>query len=442
MKKFKNFFKNYKRIIYASIILVCSCLGMTFAYMYGASDPKVYQYSSLVSADLRAKKENLDFLHGYVDFTTDIKGADQYKNNIALQQKTIHRHRYFNTYLLSTRKSEILDYETRISFVGSEKSIDLGNSCLGMVRNYWDYQYMESIGLPLIYVNENESKNNIGTRNSDVSFGCYISSTQAYEMAVGLNLINDGEEDLERIGNAFNTILDKPDEFYLTLKSIYREPTFTVNNIYIDSPKFFGLLNSNQKSISFEEYCDYYSHFGKYNKNLVFTHADHIFSDSCRLYFDIVESTSNIDIFINNILGKEYAFEESKIVLKTGYDAVDSTSDLINDAYLKNSKSKIVYFIFSFVFFEFMLLFAHTNYMSLRDKKRYTWIYKLFLPALPFICLWTFLSIFMTFSNNKASLFFVFNYYGNIIIVIFLLMICLFGYIFRLLGDDDEKLYL
>lgn len=439
MKNFRNFFHNYINIVFAVIILICTSMGMLFGYLYGASDSKVSQYSSIMSTDLRAKKEDLNFLHGYVDYTTNMKAIDKYKNNLSLQQKTIYKYRYFNSYLLSTKNKQVVDFHT--NFVDNGNETTLENTHLAMVRNYWDASYMESIGIPLFYINEKNEKNNISSKNKDIDFGCYISSSHAYNIAARIGLLNDGETDESKIKTAFFKLINSPDSYYLRLNSVKGENTFTINNIYIDTPFFMKLLTKDQQYISDHNFGNYCYHFAKYNRNTIFTHAQDLFSDESFVYFDIIESTSNISLFLENVVGKDYLTNSMKIQLDTGFESVDSLSEVINKAYSKTSKGNLAYILLSFLFFE-LVIFVQSSYISLRNTKRYSWIFKLLLPSMPFICLWLFLSLMMLFTNNTASLFFIFNYMGNIVTILFLLVITIFSIVLKLLGDDDEKLFI
>ena len=441
MGALNTFYQKHKKPIITTLVLLCSILGITFSYLYGATNPDSAKYANLMALDYEAKQQSINFLRGYVKLDDKLDGKDKYQKNIEMQYKTIYKYSYYNSFLLSSStKGEPASYTPTINkYSDGSDLFTIDISRLAMVRNYWDLSYMESIGLPLFRYPVKREHNDIMAKKPDINFGCYISSTQAYDIAIEMGLIEDGEKDEQLIIDAFNTIIDPDNDIYLTLSWSHIVSTFTINNIYVNSKKFLFLLDDSQKTGSFKKYGDYYQAFGYWDRNVIFTHAPNVFSFNSLLYFDIRNRYNNISLFINNVLDKNYAKEGSTIHFYTQSKDLVELSKNIDKAYLATGKGNLIYLLVAIVFFELLLL-SQTSMVSLKGKRRSFSIIKFLMPAIPFLLLWLVVSIMMLLPSQLVFAYFTFNYIGNSVSLIFLAVVILSGFIWNAFGEDDEKI--
>lgn len=404
------------------------------------SSPDVVRYANLMAVDYELKQQSINFIHGYLELDSKYSEAEQYTKNIEYQYKTIYRQNCYNSYLLSTSNGEPIKYNSAIhSYPNGPVLAESENYQVAMVRNYWDYLTMESIGLPLFYINEEATKNNIKPNKQDIDFGCYLSTTQAYDYSIKLGLLTKGEKDHQKIKDAFNTLISKTNNYYLELTSGSDKYTFTINNVYIDSEDFIFFLNSEQLHKTNKQQGEYFKSFTYWNKSTIFTHARDIMVKGSKLYFDIRGSYNNINLFINNVLGKNYAKEDSNIFFQTQSGVLTKYSNNVNEAYRKDGKSKLSLLLFSIISFE-LLFFSEIYLVSTKSKNKFISILKHLLPTFTFIFLWIVISIFLLGSSNILFSYLTFNYLGNTIIIVFLAITVLSGFIWKAFGDEDEKI--
>lgn len=442
MKRIKDFYAKHKTGSLMGLVLLFSCLGILFSYLYGISNSDVSRYANLMALDYEAKQQDINFIHGYLELDSSLSGEEKYNKNIAIQYKTIFKQRLYNSYLLSCTSNGVIQYTSElINYSDKTVITPLDDFNLARVRNYWDYKYMESIGLPLFYVNEGTSKNNISSKKSGVSYGCYISATQAFNIAVKLNLINEDESDITKIADAFKIIIALDSNYYLSLKVSDWEPTFTINNIYINSDRFVSLLNDEQLADLHSTYGDYYKSFAFWNKNTIFTNCDggNLFKLGSVLCFDIRGSYNNINLFMNEVIGKNYINEGSTIHFQSQTKSLDSLSKNINDAYANTKKGNLVFLLASILFFELLMYFQITL-ISTKSPTRKNYFLKAFLPSIPFALLWLIISMMLMSSSTFAFSYAVFNYIGNGVSLVFLTVVILSGVLWKKFGEDDEKI--
>lgn len=442
MKRIKDFYAKHKTGSLMGLVLLFSCLGILFSYLYGISNSDVSRYANLMALDYEAKQQDINFIHGYLELDSSLSGEEKYNKNIAIQYKTIFKQRLYNSYLLSCTSNGVIQYTSElINYSDKTVITPLDDFNLARVRNYWDYKYMESIGLPLFYVNEGTSKNNISSKKSGVSYGCYISATQAFNIAVKLNLINEDESDITKIADAFKIIIALDSNYYLSLKVSDWEPTFTINNIYINSDRFVSLLNDEQLADLHSTYGDYYKSFAFWNKNTIFTNCDggNLFKLGSVLCFDIRGSYNNINLFMNEVIGKNYINEGSTIHFQSQTKSLDSLSKNINDAYANTKKGNLVFLLASILFFELLMYFQITL-ISTKSPTRKNYFLKAFMPSIPFALLWLIISMMLMSSSTFAFSYAVFNYIGNGVSLVFLTVVILSGVLWKKFGEDDEKI--
>lgn len=443
MGRLKEIFNKYKNIIMCAAVILTSCAGLFFSYLYGTSNQSVSLYANLMVLDDKTKKQDINFLNGYFELNNEFDPAYAYDKNIAIQYKTIYKQRYFNSYLLATSGTAPKQFSSSLYYYSTKTKIDdLNNYSVAMVRNYWDGAYMESIGLPLFYITTSSTKNRINAykaKKPDMDFGSYISSTQAYEIAIKSGLLKYGENDANKIRTAFYSIIEDDNDYYLTLSYGEKPYKFAIQNIYIDS-NFDYLLNDDQKSVSPTNYGDYYKSFSCWNKNTIFTWAPDIFKTGSTLYFDIRGSYNNINLFIANILGENYPLDGSTIHFRTQTENLDEISKSVDKACTPYGKKNgnIIYLILAVIFFE-LLIILHVNVVSIKCKNKALSILKFILPVIPFVALWTILQIATLSSSTLLFVYTYFNYLGNTISIVFLLLIVISGIIWRAFDDEDEK---
>lgn len=435
LKKIKIFLNKYRVALLCFGVILTSSMGMCFSFIYGTSNPNILLHANLMAIDAKAKKQNINFIHGYLKLDDSMKKTEQYNYNLSLQYKTIAKYFYYNSYLASTNDNGIVDYKTTLySYSTKTELCDLGDINVAMLRNYYDSEYMESIGLPLFLT---EIGNHIGSNKSGVNYGSYISASQAYQIAESLGFLDFGEKDVEKITEAFSLIIDPQNDYYMYLNSPSYGATFCIRNIYIDEA-FDFLLTESQREASSRDYGNYYKSFTYWKRNTIFTYSENMFSLGSTLYFDIRGSVNNINMFISQILGKHYSMDGSTIHFETQTEHLDEYSKNVDEACRKSGKGNIVYLLLAILFFE-SLLVVYIYLISEKFKKKWLDMLMFFLPLLPFLGLWLILCCLLFNSSLLCIIYYNFNYLGNAIVLIFLTIIILCGIIWRHSDDKNKK---
>lgn len=444
MGKIKNLIKKYQSAILAIGVVLFSSLGVMFSYIYGYTSSDVQLYSQLMTLDNELKNQkDLNFIHGHITNPSTLTAENGYKKNVELQYKTIYKALYYNSYLLSTYASnnEVVKYSSVLNDVTDEEySLALDDYSIAMVRNYWDSDYMESIGLPLYDTNDGKGHQNIGAKKSIANFGCYISSSQAYDIAIKLGLITSDSNKSE-IKTAFDVLINPNNDYYLTLGSSFITAKYTINNIYIDTA-FTWLMNDYQRSSDSNKKGNYYKTFSFWNANTIFTYASNVFVNGSNLYFDIRGSYNNINLFITNVLGKNYSADGTSIHFETQDKKLNNLSLKIDETCKTSKSGRIIYLLFSIIFFELLLL-SHIysiSTISKKEKRLYKYA-KMFLPFASFAILWLLIQVILMFTSSPLlSIYASFNYTGNIVSLVFIAVIIVSGFIWKAFGEEDEKI--
>ena len=441
MHKILELIKKHQAWFLSSCVIVFSSLGILFSYLYGLSSPDVVKYSNLMAVDYELKKQSINYIHGYLELDSKYTDAEKYNRNIEYQYKTIYRQNCYDSYLISTSDNQPIKYTSAIrNYSGGQVLANADNYQIAMVRNYWDYLTMESIGLPLFYINEESSKNNIRPNKENIDFGCYLSTTQAYDYSVKLGLLDEGESNHQTIKDAFNALILKDNDYYLELSNDNTSYTFTINNIYVDSEKFAFFLNDEQLYKTQKLQGNYYKSFSYWNKSTIFTHARDIMIKGSKLYFDIRGSYNNINLFITNVLGKQYAKEGSNIYFQSQSGLLKKYSNNVNEAYRSEKKTKLSFLLLSILSFE-ILFFSEIYLVSTKSKNKTVTIIKHLMPAFGFVFLWTFISLLFLFGSSYALFSYLsFNYLGNTVVLVFLAITILSGFIWKAFDDEDERI--
>ena len=440
MKVTKRKSKSLKSAIWSVLVVLFSIIGSTFSYLYGASNSEVELHSSLMVLDQKVKDQDINFLHGYYELSDSFNKSQEYDENLELQHKTIYKHLFYNSYLLSTEDYVPNAFTTSVNkYKDTDCSYKLDDFNLAMVRNFWDYQYMESIGLPLFFINEANKKNRINLSNPSMEGiirGCYISASNAYEIAMDIGLIDESHNDIDSIKNAFNWLISDDNLYYLSLKNEDLDGKFLIRNIYIDED-FSYLLNKDQKSISSKQYGNYYKSFSYWNKNTILAYCPEILSKGSTLFFDIRGSYNNINYFINDVVGTDYSKYGGKLHFRTQTEDLVDLSAKIDDILKAPQRGRILYFVLSCLFFE-LLLIANIFNLSFKSKNKFGRIFKLLLPILSFVLLWTVLYFFLLKSSAFLFVYTTFNYIGNAVTLIFMLLTIVTGIIWGSFDEEDE----
>ncbi len=440
MHKVMEFFRKHQTGILSSFVIAFSILGTLLSYLYGMSSPDVVRYANLMAVDYELKHQSINFIHGYLELDSRYTDSERYTRNIEYQYKTIYRKNCYNSYLLSTFNDEPIKYDSSIRAYSNKTVIATsGDFEIAMVRNYWDYLTMESIGLPLFYINEAETKNNIKPNKEDIDFGCYLSTTQAYDYSIKLGLLNNGERDHQKIKDAFSTLIAKDNNYYLELGYNGNSYTFTINNIYINSDEYLFLLNSEQLQKTANLHGNYFKSFAYWNSSTIFTHARDIMINGSKFYFDVRGSYNNINLFFNNVLGKNYASDGSNVFFQSQKCLLNEYSNNVNNSYRNGGKSKLILLLFSIIFFEF-LFFSEIYLVSTKSKNKIIALIKHLLPTFPFVLLWLFISLFLLGQSHILFSYLTFNYLGNTIIMVFLAITILSSFIWKAFDDEDERI--
>lgn len=440
MQKLAKIFKKYQTWFLSSFVVIFSSLGILFSYLYGLSSPDVVRYANLMAVDYELKQQSINFIHGYLELDSKLTELEKYNKNMEYQYKTIYKQNCYNSYLLSTSNGEPVKYNSTIKDYSSGSVLATADEYkIAMVRNYWDYLTMESIGLPLFYINEESTKNNIRPTKNNITYGCYLSTTQAYDYSTKLGLLDEGETNHQKIIDAFNTLISKSNNYYLELTEGANKYTFTINNIYVDSNKYSFFLTNEQIQKNNRFLGKYYKSFEYWNKSTILTHARDIMVKGCKLYFDIRQSYNNINLFITNVLGKNYAKDGSNLYFQSQFRVLKEYSKNINESYRNGGKSKLLLLLFSIMSFE-ILFFSEIYLVSTKSKNKIIAILKHVAPTFSFILLWIIISLFLFGPSSILFAHLVFNYLGNTISLVFLAITVLSSFIWKAFDDEDEKI--
>lgn len=386
------------------------------------------------------EQKDLNFIHGHVVRDKTMDAVDCYKINLDQQWRTMYRQKYYNSYLVSTDNNEIKTYSTSLSSYSTKAELlSLEKRSIVMLRNFWDYDYIESLGLPLYWKNPKTNKNNINPQKENIDYGCYISSSQAYKIALDMKLI-DENSDIAAVKNAFDQIIDRDNDYFLSVDDNTKIYTFTINNIYIDS-KFLNWLPASERSYYSRFYGTYNSVFDFWNNNAIVTHAPHIFMRGCNLYFDIRGSYNNIDLFIDNVLGRRYAEDGTTIHFETQTEKLEKLSSQIDESCKYVTTGEIAYLLLSIAFFELLIIFHFVNLTARKiNKNKFHSFFILFLPFLPFLITWLSASVFLMFVKNFQLIYSCLNYTGNAVSLILITAAIVGGFIWRSIDDENKKI--
>ena len=437
MRKLKGFFKKILswlksdrtfKFFTTALLLVFSSGGIVFSYLFGSTTYDAKVYSALMTIDAKTKSQKLvSYLHGYLEFNKSINAEDQYKTALDFQHKTIYKGAYYSSYLVSSSIDGIKKYSVNARIPNT----NLTDATIAMVRNFWDKNYMESLSLPLFFVENEDGKNNIKAKNANAEFGSYISSSHAYELVSKNGMLENNNGDIKK---AFTELLNETDYFYeLTCnEEVY---SFSVNNIYIDS-NFTSLLTEKHKLVSSDYYGHFYKDFSYWNNGAIITYSPTIFIKGSTFCFDLRKNYNNARAFIHNVTGDNFIEKGIKFHFQNETENLEELSKIINSSKNNSINNRNVYFVLALILFETTAI-IHFISVSLinketSNKKRFI---KYTLPLFPFILIQLIGTFYLLFSKNYFNFYLSLSYIGNIIIIVFMVCMLVSAYCWRLLND-------
>ena len=407
--------KNEKRIITLKTILlfilsfVISSGAIAFSYLYGSCKKSDKFYSALMSLDYKVKNQNnTDFLHGEMSYVKSIEERDKYNSFLNYQRMTKTQYSYYNSFLVSSSQGEFVDYDFIYS---TEKGIETTKSKVIEVATYYDFHFMESIGLPLFDVSDTPSKIN---SKYGADLGSYISAARAEEIVENNGMLAESNGDLRL---AFKKLLsDDSFKFIISNGAVSSNESYSmsINNIYLDNDHSY-LLNDFQKSVQVSRYGNYSKTFDYWFADSVFTFSYSIFSRGCSYIFDVRKNYGNLDRFFNLVIGYDYGAKNLSISCFNENNALYSETSILNDISSENS-SRIMYLFLVLS----ILLFALDVFLFFMLFKWCKKIQKLPFIVAPFFAFLITQSIFhilLVTKISKYSLYIVFNSSGNVVVM-------------------------
>lgn len=387
-----------------------SILGISFSYLYGASKSSTIAYAALMSLDAKVKsQENTNFLHGSLSYNPPLGSVaeSEYNQFLNLQRKTKSNYSYYNSFLVSSNEEGYINYNVDY---GATNDV-YGEAHLLQVSTFYDFNFMESLGLPLFRFDDGPIR--INAKNG-ANFGAYISASKAEEIAN-----NDSRfAECESLEEAFRKLLT--DNTFTFSASSYEYQnnesiTFSVNGIYLDNDHSY-MFNDFQKKVQTRMYGDYSQSFEFWFKDPIITFAYDIFSKGSTYVFDIRKNYGNLDRFFNYVIGYDYASNDLNISLFDEAGLLYEETDILNTMSREyDDDGKIVFLVLSVISFLALLLsFQFFN-------KKMTSVIKISYILTPFaiFCLGQIIfNLLIVFKIERYILYQIFNSIGNLIFLI------------------------
>lgn len=417
------------------LVLIFSPVAILFSYLYGSSLPAVKTFSSLMAADHEVKSQkDISYLHGRLFLDDSFSNQASFDKEIELQYKTIYKQQYYDSYLVSSRDNEAVNYSVSTGI----DNMQWNTASVVAVRNFWDSAMMESLGLPLFWINTSDNKNNIGAKHDEADFGSYISSTAAYDYVKNNGMLDAANGD---VSAAFTALLaDNP------VYSIAYEDTtysFSINNIYID-PDFSYLITSDHRSYANGLYDDYYKDFSYWNKNAIISYArnktKNLMLDGCTLHFDVRNNYYNFDLFFKNVIGYDFAQNGMTIELSVQDKVLTEYSNNLNENSASQPSGNNLYLALAIIWFELTLI-AHVSNIHFGSSKQ-PFARKLLvhsLPVIPFIVIQFVMHMMLLITKDYYLAYSAFYLTGNIVILAFLFSIIDVGVIWSLFDEKPNR---
>ena len=307
------------------------------------------------------------------------------------------------------------------------------------VRNFWDSAMMESLGLPLFWINDTDNKNNIMPKYEDVDFGSYISTSAAYDYVKNNGMLDANNGD---VSLAFTALLAENPVYMVSYEDV--SYSFSINNIYIDAD-FSYLITKEHRSSANGLYDDYYKTFSYWNKNAIICYGrnsknKNIMLEGCTYNFDIRNNYYNSDLFFKNVIGYDFANQGMSIELFVQNKVLTEYSNIVNVNSKAQQSGNFFYLIMAIVWFELTLV-AHIANIHFGSNKRSS-KYKLFvhlLPAIPFVVIQFVMYILLLITKDFFLVYSAFSFTGNIIILIFLFNVIDVGIFWSFFDEKSDS---
>ena len=385
-----------------------SILGISFSYLYGASKSSTTAYAALMSLDAKVKsQENTNFLHGSLSYSPSPGSVKEYNKLLDLQKKTKGKYRYYNSFLVSSNEDGFINYDVDY---GTTNEVYAKTNLL-QVSTFYDFHFMESLGLPLFRFDDAPIKI---TAKNGADHGAYISASQAKE------IVNNDVRfaEYESLEEAFQKLLID-DTFTFTASSReYENNTdiaFSVNGIYLDNAHSY-MFNDYQKKVQTKIYGDYSKSFEFWFKDSVITFSYDIFSKGSTYVFDIRKNYGNLDQFFNSVIGYDYAMKGLNISLYNEQGLIYEETDVLNSMSNEYHTSGNIIFLFLAFSSFFALIFSFQYFYE-----KMTPFIKIAYILLPF-AIFSFgqiiFNLLMVFKIERYILYQFFNSIGNLIFLI------------------------
>ena len=400
--------KTIKKIILPFAFIVLSTGSVFSSYFYGFTKGKNKFYAAEMSLDYLTKKQtHTDFLHGSLTYVSEINKVSEYQSYLDFQRKTKNNYYYYNSFLVSSFDGEFIDYCVNFS-----DSMEQNRSKLLQLATYYDYDYLESVGLPLFKFSDGAST--INPKNG-AQLGAYISATQAEKIVFNNGMLESCNNDLNE---AFAKLIqDKTYKFTISneLNDLKEIITVSVNGIYLDYEHLY-MLNDFQNSVQQSRYGNYSKTFDFWFKNSIFTFSYQLFSKGCSYVFDIRKNYGNIDRFFSVVTGYDYANKGISMLLFAENGEIYNESHVLNNASLEYYKNSHFLYLFPSIICFVLLAIVFDIFYNQMSKKCV-----LLLSATPFIIFAITQIIFnlmLAFITKKYVLYNIFNPTGNVIFLI------------------------
>lgn len=413
------------------INILVSITAISFSYLYGYSNKSTGVYAALMSLDSKVKQQSYsNFLHGYIELNEkETNSSSTYDKFLNLQRKTKTNYEYYNSFLVLSKNNQFVEFDVDYGLeYGS-----LHKSKLLEVCTYHDYNFMESLGLPLYKATDDPS--NINSKNN-ASLGAYISATHAESIVSNNGMLESSNNDLKE---AFNKLLTSNEYVFSISSNDYNDGeqiSMSINAIYIDYNHSY-LFNDFQKQVQTSRYGDYSKTFDYWFEGSIITFSYQMFSKECSYVFDIRRNYGNLDRFFNRVTGYDYAKNDLSVSFVDGKNVVYEESHLLNEVSTNyNSKPNYIYLILSILLFASLCVFFDFFSQSLSKKRKILFIG---VPFFAFASLQINFHLLIDFGLKKYFLYQMINPVGNVIFLIAIAIILINSIIWSLYVNKNKK---
>lgn len=437
-KKFYSFLRKHLFVIKTILVLLLSCAAIGTAYLYGTTNKAVTIQANLMQVDQIINPEKATkqkFLHGKVHFDSVLTNKQQLEKSEDIMKRTLYqyRYKYANTYLVSSFGEETRLYKAETGIT----DLNWSNFSMVMVRNFYDGYLMENIALPLF---KNFSKNGIRPKNENANFGAYISAKTAYKFVMQNGMLEKNNGD---VAKAFDELISD-DKFYFSV-DCEKYPLnpgssgnwkFTINNIYL-TEEYSYLMDKATAAEESSKFRNFYKTFSQWNDECLLTYSEQIFVQGFVLNFDIAGSYFNYDFFLRNVVGSDYSENGMSLEFVDNNKNINQYAAEINKNSVSKDRINYIYLALSIALFTLLLLVFISMFKDIKNiKSKFLKVILYALPILPFIACQMFFHFFILLTSNIKTMYIIFNYVGNTIIILYLLVGLIFSLLWGVVDED------